>query len=424
MRTEPANVDASRPPSARTSTERRPSEARRPEPVPPRRRAVERAVGLAFVLALVGAAIGVYLLARTGWRTILDSTDGQLAEVITDPALPGYQAVVTPTPSQLLIQLDAGGRLASALVVGLAGDDVGGTVLLVPGATVVEADGGAEQLLSEAWDDAGADGVRTALAGMLDVNFDGVQVLDQERWAALTGPLAPIDVVVPDTLVSTDADGALVTRFPAGPTSLAASEVGEYLGWSNPDESGLNMLVRQELFWEAWLDGIAASSDPGVVPGEVITGLGRFVRALAAGPQDFTTLPVDRVVDADGAERFTVAADEVAYLVVEMLPFPLPATPGSRTLVRVLNGAGGADLTLEIASRVVAAGGQVTIVGNAASFDVERSAVFVASEALRPAGLELASALGIETVDLDPDPNPAVEATVVIGADFPAEGGP
>ncbi len=379
-------------------------------------------MSIAFVLALVAASIGVYLLARTGWRAILDSTDGQLAEVVTDPSLPGYQAVVTPTPSQLLIQLRANGSLASVMIVGLAGDDLGGTVLFVPGATVVEVDGG-ERPLATVWQQSGVDGVRAALAQLLDVNFDGVQVLDRDRWAALTEPLAPIDIVAPDTLVSEDADGSVVTRFAAGPTSLGASDVGEYLGWTNPGESGLNVLVRQELFWEVWLEEIAASSDPDVVPGEVLTGLGRFVRALAAGPQDFVTLPVDRVVDANGVERFTMVADEVDALVVEMLPFPLPATPGSRTLVRVLNGAGGADLTLGVASQVVAAGGQVTMIGNAASFDVAESTVYVATEELRPAGVALATALGIEAVELDPAPNPAIEVTVVIGADFPPEGG-
>ncbi len=380
-------------------------------------------MALLFVLALAAASIGVYLLARTGWRSILDSTDGQLAEVVTDPSLPGYQAVVTPTPSQLLIQPNVDGALASVMVVGLAGDDLGGTVLLVPAATVVELDDGTRPRLANVWEQGGADGVRAALAGMLDVNFDGVQVLDAERWAALTEPLAPIDVVVPDTLVSAGADDTVVTRFAAGPTSLGADEVGEYLGWSNPDESGLNVLVRQELFWEVWLGEIAASSDPGVVPGEVITGLGRFVRGLAAGPQDFITLPVDRVVAANGAERFRVVADEVDEVVVDMLPFPLPAVPGSRTLVRVLNGAGGADLTLEVATQVVAAGGQVTIIGNAATFDVEESAVFIASEEHRQAGLDVAAALGIERVEPDPEPNPAIEVTVVIGADFPTEAG-
>ena len=43
------------------------------------------------------------------------------------------------------------------------------------------------------------------------------------------------------------------------------------------------------------LDSIDASDDPDVVPGEVDSGIGRFVRELAGGFSQIVVLPVDHV---------------------------------------------------------------------------------------------------------------------------------
>ena len=67
-------------------------------------------------------------------------------------------------------------------------------------------------------------------------------------------------------------------RFPAGPIALQPAQVGPYLAALNPGENELNRLNRNQLFWQAWLKQIAASTAADVIPGETGSGIGLFVR--------------------------------------------------------------------------------------------------------------------------------------------------
>ena len=60
----------------------------------------------------------------------------------------------------------------------------------------------------------------------------------------------------------------------------------------------MSQFVRQELVWRAWFNAIAASSEPGIVPGSSTTGIGWFLRTLASGTVNYQTLP-GSYTDAD-----------------------------------------------------------------------------------------------------------------------------
>src|SRR5690606_21977279 len=122
---------------------------------------------------------------------------------------------------------------------------------------------------------------RGAIESVAGAGLDEMATIDDARWAELVAPVAPIRLDNPDA----------VEGFPAGPIELAPEEVGPFLASRDDDERPVAALIRHEVFWEAWLAQLEGSGE-GAVPGEVATGLGRFVRGLAAGPHQVLALPV------------------------------------------------------------------------------------------------------------------------------------
>jgi hypothetical protein len=252
----------------------------------------------------------------------------------------------------------------------------------------------------------------------MTIGFTEVVELDGARWAELVAPVAPLTVDNPDDVVGVDADGGESIVFPAGELQLDAASVGPWLDLKGEGETDLNRMVRHELFWRAWLDALAASDDPAAVPGEGDAGIGRFVRALAAGSTDEETLPVSEVEAPEGLERFVGDRDAIATLVASAVPYPLSPGPGKRVRVRVLNGTEHEGLPGEVAQVLVPAGAEITIVGNADRFDHETTVVRYGDPGQEAAAERLSEALGVGEVELDRRSNDAVDVTVVLGRDY------
>src|SRR3546814_10166393 len=128
---------------------------------------------------------------------------------------------------------------------------------------------------------------------MLVVGVVGLRGDVNAGWAALTAVVAAIAITNPDS----------VEGFETGTIDLAAGEVATWLGARSPDESDLARMYRVGLFWEAWLGEVRAAEDPSVVPGEIDSGIGRFVRGIAGGEADVASLPVTEEQMADGGVR-------------------------------------------------------------------------------------------------------------------------
>ena len=91
---------------------------------------------LGYPVALVLLVLAIPALVFAGLRIILDSTDGQLVRRVTDPAAPGYEAVLEPTPTELVVAVDPDGKLDSITIMAQTSDGVGG-IMNVPAGTVV-----------------------------------------------------------------------------------------------------------------------------------------------------------------------------------------------------------------------------------------------------------------------------------------------
>src|SRR3546814_18632446 len=95
-------------------------------------------------------------------------------------------------------------------------------------------------------------------------------------------------------------------------------------------------MYRVGLFWEAWLGEVRAAEDPSVVPGEIDSGIGRFVRGIAGGEADVASLPVTEEQMADGGVVFAVDPAPTAEQVARFVPSPRAPAVGVRTRARPL----------------------------------------------------------------------------------------
>ena len=357
---QPAGVEPS---ADEPSADRAPTADAPPEP-----RTDRRWGNVAWFGALAVLIVSGIVLAYVGSEIVRDSTEGEIVSQETDPSAPGYEALVEATPTLVLFH-DSGEGLEAITVLTLpdpAGS--GGGVILVPSRTVVDLPIFGEGPVEIAYDlgdpRVGAEGVGLLLGAAMSERV----VVDDARWADLVAPVAPITLENPNEL---EVDGEV--RFPLGRISLAPEDVGPYLSATVEGESDLARLFRHQLFWEAWLSAVRADGSLGAVPGEVESGIGRFVRTIAAGEAIVETLPVDPAVEgAHGDETaFVPDGPAVAGLVRTLVPFPVAPAPGLRARVRVLNGTSDVGEAPSVAADLTPAGVQIVLVGNATSLDIE-----------------------------------------------------
>jgi hypothetical protein len=366
-----------------------------------------RAAMVAGQVLMVLAAVA---LAFVGFRAVADTTEGRTVDPVVDPHEPGYEAFVEPTPTLAVVGRRDDGSLDWVTLLVLGGpDQQGGTVVLFPPNSGVEADSGVVTLAAA---DAGfgADGVRRFLADAQRAGIDDVVELAPGRLESLVAGVGELSFTNPDA----------APGFPAGPIVLAPADAARYLEAVEEGESQLTRLSRHDAFWRAWLVAIAASSSPEAVPGESATGIGRFLRGLAAGPATVAVPDLEAAETADGGAALLGSTAVLADFAEAHIPFPASPEPGVRTVVRVLDGVGADGLATQAARAVVQAGDQVAIIGNAERFepDAPTRVVYVDAEAAEAAGA-LAEVLGVEAERIESTgADPVYDVTVVVGADL------
>lgn len=365
-------------------------------------------VGAMVVLVALGAGLVVVGLDR-----VRGSTAGTYVDATLQPDEPGYVALVTPTPTLVLLTTDAEGGLAGVALLSLRAEDDGGSVVLIPVATQAPfAEEGTS--LFDVFADAGAETVATQLELMLNIAVGDTVELDADGWGSLVAPVGSVSLVLPTP----------VGDLPAGQVDLDADDVGTFLTARELDESELARVDRQELFWTDWLPLVGAGGDD-ALPGESDVGIGRFVRGLAAGESEVEALPVSQVQPAD-EERFEISDELATALIAREVPFPQEPSAGSRVRVRLLNGTSEADLAALAAGPLVAAGAEIALSGNADSFDEPETRIIYGRSRLRPEANNLRDALGVGVVEQDEaesvepaDEADRIDVTVVLGADAP-----
>lgn len=387
-----------------------------PPPHPPWWRRV------AFAMAMIVFVGAIPVLGYVGSQVLKDSKAGSFTGSSLAPTDPGFEAQVEPTPTALAIQYDDQGVPVGLTFMALAGSDGGGTVIFIPVETEVAVPRFGIGNLKLAWESApkdepgaGQERLTSQVAQLLNVGITETVELDNASWDQLTAPVGPLNVENPDAL-----DLGFGVTIPSGQTEVPSNLVGQYLAKSLPGESDVNRMVRHEALWRAWLQQVADSTDPAAVPGETASGIGAFARALADGPIDFQTLPVERDPEVDNL--YVVDKTAMKRMITDAVASPTAATPGSRFTVRLLNGVSADALPGEVVREIVGRGGAVTILGNGPEFGREETEIVYNDPANEDVAELVATSLGATgKVRLDREAPDTVDLTIVLGSDILGE---
>lgn len=380
----------------------------------------------AFIGVWVVLILAIPVLTVVGISAVGRSNAGREFNVETDPSAPGFEAAVDPTPTMLVLQTDEAGTISGATVLSLARDG-GGFLTFFPAGTVLElpfTETG-EATLDEIYQGAGEEGLEQRIETLLvAATQENVEIQGNAAWAALLAPLGPLTIDNPVALSTTDAFGGPVS-FAQGPIQVPPEQIGLYVNTRGAEETDVTRLERQQAFWTAWLAAVQDSSDPNVVPGETDTGLGRFVRDLAAAESVSNTLPVTPVgipgVSAIDTNLYRPDQAAVDALVVETIPLPVGV---GRLRARVLDGTGTEGLAVEAAQTIVPAGAEIVIVGNADRFNHEEVVVRYYDPAEEAQAQALLDALGGGRLILREGVTDTVDVTVIVGSTFDPETAP
>ena len=392
-----------------------------------RRRHVQEAWFMAAVFILTAA---IPVLGYIGFHKVFTTTNGRKVDVQNDPTKPNYEANVVATPVLLFGQLD-GATLTSLTMISLAGGDSGGAVVFIPVDTLVPVlptpsstttttrPGTRSKTTTLAAAFAARTDVSQLTANVLGLGFDEVVLLNNDLLTQYVQPAAPLTIDNPDRLVSVDSRGRSTVLFPSGHITLQAEDIPTYLAAQNPNESDLARLARQQLVWQAWLDAVKGSTNPSIVPGESTSGLGRYVRGLARGRTQFSTLPgLPQTETGSGDEQFVPNTGGINELMATLVPLPTPANPGDRVRIRLLSGVGAVDVDALVNAHLVPANAQITIVGNADRFDYASTKIVYYDDAFETAARETQALLGVGEVAKSATSVDTEDVTIIIGQDL------
>lgn len=389
-----------------------------------RKKRRRRAVVVQAVLSVVFVALLVSL-AFVGYRSALKITGGRSSEV-TDPAAPGYVAEVRPTSVRLIGFTGGPWRpeaapdtvlAAALLVIQNAPDDV--VVVPVSPAMTLRAFEDAPPASAETvFSDGGIDVLKLRLGADLTFGPTATSTVPMSAVEALATQVGPITFQNPDTVTMATMGNQIEARFPAGELTLDPAQVVEFLSMPGHLEDGSNRALRTTALWSELLRLLGEGS--GSAPGdESLADFAELVETLTGTEVRDDILPLVPEPSPVGAPEDTQAIDIDAMpnWVSLHVSFPTSAYPGQRATVAILNGTTNDDAPRTLAPRIALAGGEITLLGNADSFDMATSVVEYFSPDARAAAEQIAQELGL-TATLVETPGNDVDVEVEVGKDL------
>jgi hypothetical protein len=371
-----------------------------------------------FPVVIIASGLAVFLLWREGTKAVLDSTDGTVLEIVTDPGQPGYEVFVDPTPTMLVVHLDDG-ELVGLTVFAATLLDNGGHAVLV-GADVAS-DGIDGPTFAQRWRTGGMDAVERDLGAMFGFGFVETDAIETPELAQLLSLSEPFPINLLDPLVEVNEDGRTMVFLRAGGQQLDGDAGAELYRWRNPSEFEANRTERQLDLWKSWLAMVGSAADPLSVTLPHDFGLSPFLRAFAAGRADLQILPVvpesgeaEAAVyslDDRGREWLADMSDRMVPLRISPIGFPIPT-------LRLLDGTGDPAVR-DSALEALADLSEIRVLGNTAEFGAVATVVTHHRAEAAAAASVIAKELGAQVVFSD-EPDQPVDLTVVIGTDWEA----
>jgi hypothetical protein len=373
-----------------------------------------------FPLLLVAAGVAVFLLWQEGTRAVLDTTDGQAVEVVTDPAEPGFLAFVEPMPTMLVAHVDGDDALVGVTVLARTALDEGGTLVILSTDLLIEQANGEGVVLGPLYSAEGIAGLERVVGEFFGFGFTDAPVVmdpaDLELWLRLVEPI-PFSLL--DDLEEVASDGTEEVVIEAGNREFDSTTLASVYGWRNSDEVDAARFARQEAIWLAWLGRVGDAEDPIAVTTIFEVGLPPYLRALGTGTADVSDAPMSPLGFDPVRPIYTITGDNLTWPVEkaqEMVPLPVGHRPGARPTVQVLDGTGDQRNRSDMIPVLVAAGAEISVIGNAPAFGVEETTVAYHRVEFETVAVGFAAAIDASLV-YDEDPNQPVDLTVTIGSD-------
>lgn len=386
-----------------------------------RRRRRQRRITVVQSLFTVLAAAALIGLVVVGWRSAMRITGGS-EEVVTDPAAPGYLAEVRPTATTLVAVTGDGGELITMLVV--VADPASGRMTVAPMSpqlTLWDFEEAGPQSAAEVFADGGLDLLQLRLGA--DLTFGMTEAVTLPGAALASVVPGPVTVQLADDVFEGDplAEPADTTvRFPAGEQQIEPDQLDDFLAFVGYREPESNRALRVGELWAAMLEAAVVPPDAAAFGP---TGDGEALAELFAdmSEADVSTDLVPTIgVPLDVLPPVTIYridGEAMPAWISTRVPFPIAAYPGQFATVAILDGTGVDGAIRTVAPRVVAAGAEIALTGNAESFDEAATRVEYHRDESRAAAERIAESLGVSaTADLD-DPI-SVDVTVVVGKDL------
>ncbi len=392
-----------------------------------RRKSLQIAGVGAFLVVAIGAGVGIRLAT---------TSDGDLPVDVTtaDEALP---VGVDAQPALLLVTAseDADPRTADSIVI-LAHDrrTDASTILLIPTSTVADVPGHGVLPLADALRFGGPALVAATVDNLLGIHVDGFADMTYRDWAGLFSRVGPVELDIPERLVSRNEDGTGDVRFLAGRQVVTPEQSAELLAFVVDGERELDRLPRIQQVLLAHLGAMAA--DPDVLSSVVGDGapmvdtelarpeLAALLTALAAASADerldVRVLPV-RPIGAAGEDGYRPDELRLEALVNDRFAASIPSASREGRSLQVLNGNGLPGIGQSVAEQLVPAGFRVVLTGNADDFDHDKTRIVIYDDGPEQIQIanEIRALLGVGVVEISRTPQSVVDVTIVVGRDYP-----
>jgi hypothetical protein len=331
----------------------------------------------------------------------------------------GPPAVATPVvsdPKVLLAHRHPDGSARSITIFSDA-DELQAIVLIPPG-TMAEVPSLGLEPLGRALQVGGPTRLRSTVENLLGIDVSHVVVVDDADLVALAEPLDDLEVEVPARVEQVADDGAVDVLYEPGRIRIGADEVPTFLS-AKGTSTDLAVLSRHQSFWEAVLADVAEGGSLGGPEPlqEVLDSL------AAGGAVRSRLLPVEPIGQSDPLSTGTAATELYQVEDDELERFLESTFPGGedaavRPKAQVLNGTGGVEVSAHAAEKLVPAGIQVALTGNAPRFDYRTTQIVFYDESEKEMAERARRALGVGRLVLSRRPLGVVDLTIIIGADF------
>lgn len=273
------------------------------------------------LLAFIGAVIGVGAVGGLGYAGVENLYDSRSGRRVAPVDADGPIEYLPYTPTALVGTSDEEGWLTSLAVLVLDPSGVGGSIVsLSPSGDAASGNIDVLAPLNAVYVVDGPDELLGASEGLTGMSFDVAEVLDAERFAALTTPLGEVTVELPTDV----RDASSGVAYPAGVVEMTPDAAGAAIVARDPAIDDWLLDPARAAIWAGVAEGVGGGIGSLDVPeGADLTApasLDEFITRLFAGRVEhrsfsFTEIDPVRVSEQLGAEYVEAFAEHAATTV-------------------------------------------------------------------------------------------------------------